>query len=453
MEDNQAHTNNPTKPQNKEWIQETSLKSWEPELLISGVAIYLTINLPNLLNWLNSFYIYNFVFDSDNKVISLTDLIFAILTSIAYLLSVTFVTHFALRAFWVGLVGLISVYPDGIRYDQITSYSTYYLSQMKKKLGPMDAFILRLDQLCSVLFSISFMFVILLLGVCWMYLVFLLVIGGLQFFLPDDIYKSYELIIFFSLFGVILAYALAISILNLKAFRDHPRLRVWHFRLSWHMSTVFFPFIYRPMSFIIFTFMSHVSRKKLFIYGGMIFVFFYTVLTASLSGNNFNRLFDNRDFYNAKSEINLIQSQNYDNLLEQDEIVNTLTIQSEVVKEDYLRLFIAYPRSLDFQLREFCQEPKVADTLNKYQKRALKTQHNLDCISRFLQIYIDDSLYTSQEFVFYESEKPSKKGMLTFVSIKKLKSGKHLLKIIPIQPKKDMKKEYLYALPFWYMPE
>ena len=449
-----TNINSLTEEENKQWIKETSLKSWEPELLISGVAIYLTLSLPEFLRWLYDFYIYNFVLDPENKVIPLTNLIYALLNSIAYLLSITFVIHFALRAFWVGLVGLHSVYPDGILYDKITNYGTYYLSQLEKKLGKMEEFIIRLDQVCSVFFSLSFMLVVLLLGICWMYLIILLVIGMFQLFLPEEIYKSYELSIYFSLFTLILAYATLVSLLNLKVFRDHPTYKIWHFKLSWYLGISTFPVIYKPMSFILFIFLSHTSRKKLIIYGLILFVaFFYAILTSSLTKDRLNRLFETRDFYTTHSEAHLMQAKHYDNLLQDDARVMTLSIQSEVIKENYLKLFLAYPRSLDLWLKAHCQKPNIADTLDKFQKRALKAQHSLNCIKNFFKIYIDDSLYASQDFVFYENTQPNKKGVLTFVPIENLKTGQHILKIAPAKPDKTLEKEHLYAIPFWYLPE
>ena len=136
-----------------DWMQEVASRSFEPELLISGAAIYLTSNVPSLIEWSFDYYTQNLLSDVDALDAALPLLIYGFLKSNAYILIFTFLIHFIMRAFWVGMIGLISVYPDDIQYDKIKNFDAYFKSFFKEKLGKTEDFIIRLDKRCSVIFS------------------------------------------------------------------------------------------------------------------------------------------------------------------------------------------------------------------------------------------------------------------------------------------------------------
>ncbi|MCB1561836.1 MAG: hypothetical protein KDI75_12220 [Xanthomonadales bacterium] len=89
--------------------------TWEVELLISGVAVFAMLQLPGWLDervfalrprlsetWLSPLNVLHMYFESA-----------------AVILAVTFVLHLLLRAHWIALVGMHSVYPDGIRWANL----------------------------------------------------------------------------------------------------------------------------------------------------------------------------------------------------------------------------------------------------------------------------------------------------------------------------------------------
>ena len=75
-----------------------------------------------------------------------------------------------MRAFWVGLVGLLAVYRTGVHYERIPFSTPYAQRRMTTDLGPLDRYILRLDQRCNIVFAVAFMFVIFLIVVALTYL-------------------------------------------------------------------------------------------------------------------------------------------------------------------------------------------------------------------------------------------------------------------------------------------
>ena len=89
--------------------------TWEVELLISGVAIFAMLQLPG---WLDARF-----FDIgprlDGNWNQLLFLLYVYLMGCALTLAATFAIHLLLRAQWIAVVGMHSVFPAGIRWDRL----------------------------------------------------------------------------------------------------------------------------------------------------------------------------------------------------------------------------------------------------------------------------------------------------------------------------------------------
>lgn len=125
-----------------------------PELLISGLAIYATLQMPGLFSDAYQYYQYNLQTGSGifDEILSL--LIYWVLTTIAYVLAVSFIAHFIIRAFWVVFVSLMSVYSDGIKYEDLP-YSDLYKKEAPKKLGTSERMAMNPDHISNLNFPIA----------------------------------------------------------------------------------------------------------------------------------------------------------------------------------------------------------------------------------------------------------------------------------------------------------
>lgn len=74
------------------------------------------------------------------------------------ILAAMFAMHFALRAYWIGLVCLNSVFPDYGLEDN--AYSPIYTKKILNSLPKIEDSIIKVDELCSVIFSAAFAFVL-----------------------------------------------------------------------------------------------------------------------------------------------------------------------------------------------------------------------------------------------------------------------------------------------------
>lgn len=127
--------------------------TWEMELLVSGATVFGLMQLPAQADRL----LFGFYNASNFAVAALTPSLwiyikFSLLTLIA-----TFVAHLCLRGYWVALVGLSSVYPEGFRWDRMKArLGPHYLQTSRELAGDMDRLIERADNRASIVFGLGF---------------------------------------------------------------------------------------------------------------------------------------------------------------------------------------------------------------------------------------------------------------------------------------------------------
>lgn len=437
----------------KNWLKEVALQSWEPELIISGVAIYLSSQLPQLFTDWFSYYSFNISTDSGGTIRMLTRLIYGVFVSSATLLIIAFVVHFAARAFWVGLVGLLSVYPKGIQLDKVPRIGKYYREKLAEKMVSLDEFIIRLDKFASIIFSLCFVFVLLTLGIGFIYFFFFMLFNILSLFVSEEFFLAYQGSIFLVLLSLFMLLAISIGILSSKKWKDNPKTTKLQYKMSVVMANLTFPFIYPLIRYLTLTFQSNVNKKKTKGVTLFIFILFYVILFFSMLGNKTQLLLESRSFYISGSAEHQLNPNYYDNLRDENTINPSISIQSDVIQDSYVRLFIAYPKSLDKDLEKFCPKINVPDSLNKYSKRKLKGEKRLQCFSKYFQVYIGDSLYKNLEYVFWTDYDDGTKGLVTYIPSKNFKEGKNLLTIrksFKNEEKDNKGKGFLHQIPFWY---
>ncbi len=112
--------------------------TWEMELLISGATVFAMLQLPALLDqWL---YEYMPRFGRELSVVLLLTYVYTKAAVIA--LVFTFVLHLALRGYWVALVGMHSVHPEGIRWEKL-KMGPFYGEMVKRRYASMPELIER----------------------------------------------------------------------------------------------------------------------------------------------------------------------------------------------------------------------------------------------------------------------------------------------------------------------
>lgn len=126
--------------------------TWEIELLISGATVFGLMQLPGPLAVL----VQKGVFGNEQEIGSFLLVLgmylqFSLLTLIA-----TFVLHLLMRGYWVALVGLYSVYPEGIRWGDRKSYGPIYQRSDEGRMLGASAQIEAADNRATKIFGLGF---------------------------------------------------------------------------------------------------------------------------------------------------------------------------------------------------------------------------------------------------------------------------------------------------------
>jgi len=102
-------------PQSAPALSSRTTPTWEVELLISGVAVFAMLQLPGWLD--DRMFALEPRMGADWRMVLLLAYLYA--KSAAIVLAVTFAVHLLLRAQWIALVGMDSVYPQGVQLDRM----------------------------------------------------------------------------------------------------------------------------------------------------------------------------------------------------------------------------------------------------------------------------------------------------------------------------------------------
>jgi hypothetical protein len=135
---------------------EPAVRPWELELLISGAVVFSLLQMPGVVDGIfarvqphlaerahfGAFMLYTYI------------------KLILYTLISCFVLHLGTRAYWVGLIGLETVFPHGVRWEDST-YGPVMTDVYRKKLGRLQPRIDAADRFCSILFPLAFTLVML----------------------------------------------------------------------------------------------------------------------------------------------------------------------------------------------------------------------------------------------------------------------------------------------------
>lgn len=122
----------------------------ELELIISSLTIFALFSLPG---WLFDKYADVYTHLSTSLIIAGT-VGTTLLAGTCYGLAACFVVHLMARAYWVGLIGLRTVFPDGINWSKTPGLGPLSRRYYQDTLPDLDTVIENTDRLASSLFAV-----------------------------------------------------------------------------------------------------------------------------------------------------------------------------------------------------------------------------------------------------------------------------------------------------------
>lgn len=444
--------NSSLSPDEQDKLRELTTQSWNLELAISGVAMFAILQLPDLLESGFSYLQHNFLLNDEGVPRLLISLSYSMIRAIFYVLFAAFLANFVMRAFWVGLVGLLAVYPSGIHYDRIPYSTPYSQQRMADELGPLDRYILRLDKRCNIVFALAFQFVFFLIVIGMLYIVGLVIYLVVQPNVSPAVWLGVKIGI-----GLLVAvFYIGLIALSLKKVKEHPMGMKMHYHLT-RAPRLMLVGMYRPSSYITNTFYSHIPKQRftrtLAIFMTVFMVVFLVEYTIDQARSNpRSSAFNSRHLYSARVDSLFVDPGAYDNQRPEGELVGVASIQADVIREPYIRLFIAYPKALDTLLTRLAPEPSWPDSLSRTERRRQQGVWKNQQINRLVRLTVNDSVFSKTELLFAQGGPMQQRGWQTVLVPGNLVKGRNLLRV-GIQRPGQAAPDELTAIPFWYVPE
>lgn len=135
-------------PEHPVTVPRGTTPTWEIEMLLSGAVVFALMQVPGVLD-----ASFDRVFLKLPATLSVGSLlVYSYVKAIVYALVLTFIAHLAARAYWIALVGIDSVYPDGPRWDRLKT-GPILREMARRDFVPLKSLIARADDRCSLIFS------------------------------------------------------------------------------------------------------------------------------------------------------------------------------------------------------------------------------------------------------------------------------------------------------------
>ena len=146
----------------------------EIELIISGLTTVALFTLPGLLfdSLMDAFSHYSVVSTMGARIA------LVIVPGLFYVLGFCFALHLMIRAYWAGLIGLRTVFPQGINWERTPGLGPVGRAFYRERLPEISRAIARADHLASSLFSVISLIA---LSMIWTVLLLGLIVVGAAF--------------------------------------------------------------------------------------------------------------------------------------------------------------------------------------------------------------------------------------------------------------------------------
>lgn len=366
------------------WLLDTQNKSWEPEILISGITLTFLFIL--------STHIYNFygmliqdfaVWDVIAKNLYVISLI--ILTGLKIIL----IVHLILRGIWTGFIGLSYVFPGGVNKENVLP------SIKNTHFDKPEVFVIKIEKICSLLFSFIFTSITFIIGSL---IIFIPIV--LLFFLGLDL--SLVRIIGLAICFLVMLAAFILSILF------QTKLKNSGFKAKLENSI---------FNNILATYMSNIGRAKTFLIFG-----FYFLLIILLSLSDITKFgFRNQKSAEISSLSNMVylDKDHYDSLRDQKLRIERAAISEFRVTGDTLKLFIAFYKEDLFTLEHLPDDPSLCKEFG------IKPDEPETSLADLYRISIDDKPIPGLDWYAVDHKYTNQKGIFTTIPINAVTQDGH----------------------------
>lgn len=427
-----------SKANKPQWLLQLEQESWQAELIISGLAIFGSLQLPEIIGRFGQWALTYFS-------VSMGPFLYFIQLYLFFAacgLIIGFILHFVLRAIWIGLIGINSVFPEGIKTES-DSYSKIFMENIKRDYSIENSGIEALDKLCSGVFVACS---ILLLVSC-VFVVDLIVVYGikclLDFFMPVKIQMILAGVLLFSVMGV----SILFMVMNSKKYHNNINVQEKGYKVYTIYSFLIFHIFRKPYFYLVNLVISNVDKKKFigWMMAGMMIVFAFAGYQLFQSKNIF--LMDSARFLSGYERSDITFIEEYEEHLSTDGgPIYSALIESELIKGKMMKVFVPIFNNEDVVYSAYCGDYIGQENLDRDQNRRQARQFYVDCYNKYHRVSINEEIVAT-DFIKHTHPHRATYGVLTYLPTANFKKGKNFLKV------EKLSVEGVYrtmVVPFWF---
>ena len=443
---NQEENIETKKPQNTSWLLELGVQSWQAELVLSGLVITILFQLPDMfIHWVEPSIIQSGEIEATFLKIASMSFLIGI-----YCVVILFGIHLLLRGIWIALLGLHSVYPQGIDVASKNGMGPKYWQKTKEQYPNLTQYNVELDANCSIIFSLATMIIIMVSSLSICILIFYQFIRYLISVFPviaDNIIP-----IGIGVYLLFLILATLVQYLG-KKYPDNPKIAKMVMQYGIAMSALFSLYVFRkPIGYITSISMSNNKSKYGWITYGIA-----CVAMGFLGGKQISKIdtfnyFETEKYFTFNNRPHQILDLNYENLMGKEALIYTPFIQSDVVTDDFLKVFIPTiareKEHINLKSKRSIYTISERLKLKSTQLEAIEID-NLKAYKQFNRIFLNDVEYPNLDFQYHWHAQADDKGLLVYIPTDSCKIGKNILEIRKNYFSKDSVQK-IVKIPFFF---
>jgi hypothetical protein len=432
-------------PKEPAWLIDLGIQSWQAELVMSGFIVTGLFQLPNV-----------FIRLVEPSIIQSGELEFTFLkiASMGFLMGIDllviiFGIHLLLRGIWIALLGLNSVYPNGIDIKSTKGTGEKYWRKAREKYPDLTAYCAKLDADCSVLFSSATVIIIMVSSLSICILAFYKLSTYLMSVFP--ITPKHIIAVGIGIYITFLVVNLLIWYLA-KKYPDNKSIEKIVTKFGDIVGSLFSLYIFqKPVGYITSIQMSNSKSKY-----GFIILMIVSLLIGVVVGKQMRKSgvfydFEGDKYFTFNNQPHEILAYNYENLISKEAEIYSPIIQSDVVTDDFLKVFI--PNIARERERMNLKEYSISERFKmKNAQREAIDKERFEVYKAFNSIYINDTLQANLTYQFYVHPQATERGLLVYIPTEQFAKGRNILEIRKHYFSKDSVQKVV-KIPFFFKKE
>jgi hypothetical protein len=412
--------------------------TFEIEMLVSGATLFGLFQLPALLDALVAHY---------QPHLGLLGIFLAggvglLGRAAIYALIACFVVHLGLRAYWVALVGVHSVFPGGVRWERMKETGPIAQAVIRERIRPLPQAITRFDNAASLVFATGFV-----LAMSTISGIVIITAGGLLVWLISMAGVDRPEILVAAVLGPV---ALTFMLVPIVDYKLGGRLSGAPARALRRAVLVILGFQPASLSALQSVLSTNVDKRVVY---SVLLVGFSAAVFGSLAVQDSDDGLPGAGQYAffADGGPRAVSPRHYDSLRGDRASDRAPSIQSDVIREPYVRLFVPYmPLRHNAAFARDCPglpDGELAGAETAAGQAA--ADRILACALRVHRPALDGRPLDVHGLRFFVNPRTNRRGFLMLVPTAGLARGEHVLTVWPARANGRPPSKTPYTIPFW----